>query len=81
MDGCVHMCSVLSDSSSDSMDCGLSGSPVHRVIPAKALEWVAISYSGDLSDPGIEPKSPVSPTLAGKIFTAAPSGRHAQAHS
>ena len=81
MDACLHMCSVLSDSSSDSMDCSLPGSSEHRVIPARALEWVAISYSRDLSDPGIEPKSPVSPTLAGEILTAVPSGRQAQAHS
>ena len=29
----------------------------------KILEWVAISFSGDLSDPGIKPESPVSPAL------------------
>ena len=28
------------------------------------LEWVAISFSRDLPDPGIEPRSPVSPALA-----------------
>ena len=70
-------CSVLSES----RDCSLPGSPVHRAIPARTLEWVAISYYGDLSDPGIEPKSPVSPTLAGKVLTAAPPGGQAQVHS
>ena len=36
---------------------------------ARILEWVAISSSRDLSDPGIEP---VSPALAGGFFTAEP---------
>ena len=30
---------------------------------------------GDLPDPGIEPKSPVSPALAGGFFTTAPPGK------
>ena len=34
---------------------------------ARILEWVAISSSRDLSDPGIEP---VSPALAGGFFSA-----------
>ena len=33
------------------------------------LEWVAIPLSGDLSDPGIEPVSLMSPALAGVFFT------------
>ena len=33
------------------------------------LEWVAISFSGDLPDPGIEP---VSLALAGRFFTTEP---------
>ena len=32
----------------------------------QAIEWVAISSSEDLPDPGIEPKSPA---LAGGFFT------------
>ena len=31
---------------------------------------------GDLPDPGIEPASHVAPALAGRIFTADPSGKH-----
>ena len=39
---------------------------------ARMLEWVAISSSGDLPDPGIEP---VSPALAGRFFTTEPPGK------
>ena len=38
----------------------------------RMLEWVAISFSGDLSDPGIEPESPA---LAGSFLTTEPLGR------
>ena len=34
------------------------GSSVHEVLQAKILEWVAAAFSGDLSDPGIKPRSP-----------------------
>ena len=40
------------------MDCSPPGSSVHGILQARILEWVAISYPGDLSDPGIEPGSP-----------------------
>ena len=31
---------------------------------------------GDLPDPGMEPTSSVSPALAGRFFTTAPTGKH-----
>ena len=40
------------------MDSSLPGSSVHGILQAKILEWVAISFSRDLSNPGIEPESP-----------------------
>ena len=40
------------------MDCSLQGSSVHGIFEARVLEWVAISFSGDLSNSGIEPRSP-----------------------
>ena len=40
------------------MDCSLPGSSVHGISQAKILEWVAIPFSRDPSDAGIEPKSP-----------------------
>ena len=42
----------------DPMDCNLAGSSVHRIFQARVLEWVAISFPGDLPDPGIEPGPP-----------------------
>ena len=45
------------------------GSSVHGILQAGILEWVAISSSGGLPNPGIEPESPVSPALAGGFFT------------
>ena len=40
------------------MDYGRPGSSVHGILQARTLEWVAISFSRDLPDPGIEPGSP-----------------------
>ena len=40
------------------MDCSWPGSPVHGVLQARMLEWVAIPFSGDLPNPGVEPGSP-----------------------
>ena len=49
------------------MDCSPPGSSVHRITPARILEWAAISSSKGLSQPRdqIEPASPVAPALAG----------------
>ena len=65
-----HACSVMSDSLRS-----------HRPEPtwllfdnsfqAWILEWVAISSSADLPNPGVEP---VSPSLAGGCFTTEPPG-------
>ena len=35
--------------------CSLPGSSVHGILQARILEWVAISFSGDLLNPGTEP--------------------------
>ena len=40
------------------VDCSLPGFSVHGNLQARILEWVTISSSGDLPDPGIEPGSP-----------------------
>ena len=53
----------------DPMNCGPQGSPVRGILQAKILEWVAISSSRDLPNPGIKPTSPASPALAGRFFT------------
>ena len=31
------------------MDCGLTGSPVHEILQARILEWVAIPFSRESS--------------------------------
>ena len=49
----------------DSMDCSLPGSCVHGIFPARVLVWVAVSFSGGSSDPGIEP---VPPAFAGRFL-------------
>ena len=41
----------------------------HGISQAKMLEWVAISFSRDLPDPGIEPLPLASTALAGTVFT------------
>ena len=67
---CVQSCLTLCHH----MDCGLPGSSVHGIISARIVEWTAISFSGDLSDPGIEPVPLVSSALAGEFFTTEPPG-------
>ena len=54
------------------MDCSLPGSSVHGILQARILEWVAISFSrgSDLPNPGNEPTSLASPSLADRFFTA-----------
>ena len=51
------------------MDCSPPGCSVHGIFQAEILEQVAIFYSRDLPNPGIEPRSLASPALAGKFFT------------
>ena len=41
----------------DPLDCSPPGSSVHGISQARILEWVATCFSGDLSDPGVEPES------------------------
>ena len=53
------------------VDCSPPGSSVHGILQARILEWVAISFSGDLLNPGIEPRSP---TLQADALTSAPPG-------
>ena len=55
----------------DPVDCSLPGSSVHGILQARILEWVAISFSWDLPDPGIEPGSP---TLRADALWSEPQG-------
>ena len=47
----------------DPIDCSPPGSSVHGILQARILEWIAMSSSRDLPDPGINPASPVSLAL------------------
>ena len=53
------------------VDCSLPGSSVHGILQARILEWVAISFSRDLPNPGIEPGSPA---LQADILLSEPPG-------
>ena len=50
------------------MDCSPPGCSVHGILQARILEWVAISFSGDLSTPGIQSTFPKSPASSGEFF-------------
>ena len=56
----------------DPMDCSLPGSSVHGIFHARVLEWVAISSSRGLPDPGIEPMSLRSHALADRLLSEPP---------
>ena len=45
------------------------GFSVYGIIQARILEWVGISFSGDLPNPGIQPRSP---TLQADGLTSEP---------
>jgi len=51
------------------MDCSLQGSSVHGILQARILEWVAMPFSRDLLNIGIESASLASPPLADGFFT------------
>ena len=54
------------------MDCSLLSSSVHGIFQARILEWVVIPSPGDLPDPGIKPRSPVSLAMVGRFSTNVP---------
>ena len=41
----------------DPVDCSPSGSSIQGILQERMLEWIAISFSRDLPDPGIQPGS------------------------
>ena len=46
------------------MNCSLPSSFIHGILQARTLEWVDISFSRELPDQGIEPRSPTLQTDA-----------------
>ena len=67
--GCMRACSVVSDSLQPPWTVAREISSVHGIFQARILKWVAISYSKDLPNPGIEPMSLVSPAMAIRFLT------------
>ena len=69
---CVCVCSVLSNS----LLTVARQAPLSVEFPKQEnCTGLLFSTPGDLSDPGIEPVSLVSPELAGEFFTPAPAGK------
>ena len=54
------------------MDCSLPGSSVHGIHRQEYWSGLPFPPPGHLPDPGTEPASLLSPTLAGGFFTTAP---------
>ena len=54
------------------MDYNPAGSSAHGILQARLLGWVAMLSSGDLSIPGIEPRSP---TLQANSLLSEPLGK------
>ena len=52
----------------DPVDCSLPGSSVHRILQARILEWVAISFSRGSSKPRDQTHISMFPALAGRFF-------------
>ena len=67
--GRVRMCAPSYPTLCDPTDCSPPDSSVHEIFQTRILEWVAISSSRGSSNLGIEP---MSPTLAGRLFTIEP---------
>ena len=61
----------------DPTDYSPPGSSVRGLLQARILEWVAMSFSRDLPDPGIEPVSPVAPVLQANSLLLSHWGRSA----
>ena len=64
----VKLCLTLCDS----MNYSLLGSSIHGIFQARILEWVTISFSRDLLDPGIESGSPA---LQADALPSEPAGK------
>jgi len=56
----------------DPVDCSPPGSSIHGIHQARILEWVAISFSRGLPNPGIKHRSP---TLQADALTSEPPGK------
>ena len=64
---CLTLCSPL--------DYRLPGSSVLVILQARILEWVAIPFTRDLSDPGIKPESLAPPAWQADSLSLAQPGK------
>ena len=76
----LHACSDVSCSLPPYGLCSLPGSSVHGIFQAKILQWVIMPLSRG-SQPRDQPRSPLSPAVAGRFFTTEPPGKMALLHS
>ena len=73
---CAHAMSLqLCSTLCDPMDCSLPGSPVHGILQARILEWVAVPYSRGSSQPRDRTHISCGFCSAGEFFTAQPLGK------
>ena len=63
LQSCLTLCNPMDRSPPDSS--------VHGILQARILEWGAMPFSGDLPNPGMEPRSLMSPSLVGGFFITA----------
>ena len=61
----LQLCPILCNP----MGCSPPGPSVHEISTQEHWSWLPFLTPGDLSNPGIEPKSLTSPALAGQFFT------------
>ena len=59
----------------DPVDYSLPSSSVCEILQARILDGLPFPSPGNLSDPGIEPASPISPALAGGSLLLVPPGK------
>ena len=64
---CLNLC--------DPMDCSPPGSPVHEILQARILEWVAISYSRGSSWPRDRAHISCVSHITGRLFTTESPGK------
>ena len=73
----VYVCSVAKSCLTlwDPLHCSPPGSSVHGISGQEYWRGLPIPPPGHLPNPGIEPTSLASPTLAGRLFTTVPPGK------
>ena len=72
---CVCLVTQLYPTLCKPMDSGPPGSSVHGIFQVSYWSQLPFPIPGDLPNPGIEPKSLASSTLAGRLLITAPPGK------